>query len=110
MIVPARFLQWADSLEDACLICGASEELTEFKVTQARHSRGAIALLRSYEEMTCYLIEGYSDGRAAIFLGFLDYQAETEEEAFRDLLQYMQPGEKLFGFDKYDGFFQEGRA
>lgn len=108
--VPARFLLWAESLEDACRMCGASEEVTNFKVTQARHSGGAIALLDSYEDMTCFLIDGYSDGRVAVFHGYLGYQAETEEDAFKDLWQYMQPGENLYGFDKYDGVLQGGRA
>ncbi len=110
MIVPARFLLGAESLEYACQICGASEEDANFKAAQSRHSGGAIALLRSYDDMTCFLIGGYSDGRAAVFVGFLDYQAETEEDAFKDVWQYIEPGEESFGSDRYNGFYQEGRA
>ena len=100
-IVPARFLAWAGSLEEACHRCGASEEVTSFKVLESRHSGGAIALHDPQDELSCFLVQGYSDGVVGVFYGYVSMKADTEEEALDQLRPLIPADEPLYSFDMF---------
>ena len=94
---PAVFLGWADTVEAVCRQYRLPEDEIAFKAALAKAEEAAVVIPYDPTMVSVIFVQSTVDG-VAVFLGMLEGQAETAEEAIAFLDGKVDPEETIFSF------------